>query len=227
MVGPDFVQWTARHALEVGGSIDEVISILGDIADWVRACYRHSVPAHIRRAILGDHQFRDADFSRAQGEQFVHRPFNADMSLSTVTELSAEWHDAVADNMTGPDSEFPEPWCPGGVSGGFDIVPITCSADLYREGKLMHHIGSWLGVTPFLGAENLLAPRLGDGLKVFPTPMEWLKRERDGVVIVDPAEARWVLVYEQLVVGDVIFARALREKLSLPAPRIAIEEASA
>ena len=57
--------------------------------------------------------------------------------------------------------------------------------------------------------------------------MEWLKRERDGVVIVDPAEARWVLVYEQLVVGDVIFARALREKLSLPAPRIAIEEASA
>jgi hypothetical protein len=104
-----------------------------------------------------------------------------------------------------------------------DSYPVDLVAWMAKP----YRIGSWLGATPFLGAENLLAPRLGDGLKVFPTPMEWLKGERDGVVIVDPAEAKWVLVYEQLVVGDVTFARELREKLSLPAPRISIEEASA
>jgi hypothetical protein len=140
-VGPDFVQWTSRHATELGSSLDEVMGILSDIADWVRACYRHSVPPHIQRAILGDGRFLGA-----KGEQFVHRPFNADMSLLTVTKLSADWHEAVAANMTGPNSRFPDPWCPGGLSCGFEIVPITTSADLYREGKLMHHCaGAYAG----------------------------------------------------------------------------------
>jgi hypothetical protein len=133
-VGPDFVAWTSRYATDIGGSPSEVIGILGDIADWVRGCYRASVPAHIRHAILGGRQFLPA-----RGEQFVHRQFKADMSLATVTKLSADWHEAVAADMTGPNSEFPEPWCPGGVSGDFDIVPITNSSDLYREGKLLHH----------------------------------------------------------------------------------------
>jgi hypothetical protein len=133
-VGPDFVKWTSRHATEIGGSLDEVIGILGDIEDWVRACYPASVPLHIRKAILGGRMILGA-----QGEQFVHRRFNPDMSLATVTKLSADWHEAVAANMTGPNTEFPDPWCPGGVSGGFDIVPITTSSGLYREGKLLHH----------------------------------------------------------------------------------------
>jgi hypothetical protein len=77
--------------------------------------------------------------ARRQGEQFVHREFKMDMSLATVIKLSGEWHEAVAANMTGPNSKFPEPWCPGGLSCGFEIVPITTSADLYREGKLLHH----------------------------------------------------------------------------------------
>jgi hypothetical protein len=137
--GPDLVHWTARHATEFGGSPAEVIGILEDIADWVRACYRASVPLHIRRAIAGDLPF-------PAGEQFVHRQFNEGMSLFTVTKLSADWHDAVAANMTGPNSEFPEPWCPGGASGGFDIVPITNGAGLYREGRQMHHcVGTYAG----------------------------------------------------------------------------------
>jgi PcfJ-like protein len=139
-VGPDFVAWTSRHATEIGGS-HEATSILRDIADWVQACYRASVPAHIKRAIIGH-----AVISPAQGEQFVYRPFNADMSLTTVSKLSVDWHDAVADNMSGPNSEFPEPWCPGGASADLEIVPITSSADLYREGKLLHHCaGTYAG----------------------------------------------------------------------------------
>jgi hypothetical protein len=102
-----------------------------------------------------------------------------------------------------------------------DRYPVDLIAWMARP----YRIGSWLGATPFLGAENLLAPRLGGaGLKVFPSPLEWLKGERDGVVIVEPAEAKWVLVDEQLIVGDVGFGRELREKLRLPAPRIVIEE---
>jgi hypothetical protein len=140
-VGPDFVQWTSRHATEIGRSPNEVVSSLRDIADWIRACYRASVPPHIKRAIIGH-----PVISRAQGEQFVYRPFNADMSLATVSKLSVDWHNAVADNMAGPNTEFPEPWCPGGASADLDIVPITSSADLYREGKLMHHCaGTYAG----------------------------------------------------------------------------------
>ena len=141
-VGPDFVAWTSRHATEIGGSPVRLTSILRDIADWVRACYCASVPPHIRRAILGDQPF----LPRARGEQFVYRQFKADMSLATVTKLSPIGMTAVAANMTGPTVKFPEPWCPGGIFGGFDIVPITNSADLYREGKLMHHCaGTYAG----------------------------------------------------------------------------------
>ena len=107
-VGPDFVQWTSRHAIEIGGSPDEAICILRDIADWVLACYRASVPPHIRRAICGEERFIPAE-----GEQFVYRKFNADMSLATVTQLSAGWHEAVATNMTGHDAGIPGtlvPW---------------------------------------------------------------------------------------------------------------------
>ena len=122
--GPDFVHWTARHALEIGGSYDEFVSFLNDVTDWLRACYRAAI---------------ERDRRLQQGEQFVVRRFSPDMSLATVTKLSGDWHEAVAANMSGPEYEFPEPWCPGGQSGGFDIVPITNSSELYREGKLMHH----------------------------------------------------------------------------------------
>ncbi len=35
--------------------------------------------------------------------------------------------------------EIPEPWCPAGSVDGYEIIPITNGADLYREGKAMHH----------------------------------------------------------------------------------------
>jgi hypothetical protein len=132
-VGPDFVQWTTRHADEIDGSADEVVRFLEDTKDWVLASYRASVPPHIWRAISGLRQ------NSSQGEKFINRQFTADMSLATVTKLNADWHEAVAANMTGPDCVFPDPWCPGGIHGGFDIVPVTTSADLYLEGRLMHH----------------------------------------------------------------------------------------
>jgi hypothetical protein len=101
------------------------------------------------------------------------------------------------------------------------------AADLVAWTTTPYRIASWFGAAPILGAENLLAPRLQTGLKVFPDPLAWLKGERDGVVIVDPEDAKWSLVGELLIVSDGGFGRELREKLSLPQPRIAIEERAA
>jgi len=121
MAGSDFAEWTARHALQIPcGSQNERLSFLCDIADWVRAS--------------------DGD----DGRQFVVRPFTPTMSLRTVTRLSAEWHEAVASNLTGPQHTFPAPWFPTATINGMEIIPIDNSADLYREGAFMHHcIGTY------------------------------------------------------------------------------------
>jgi hypothetical protein len=119
--GPDFAEWTARHALKIPvGSENEIHSFLRDLVDWVWACHGND------------------------GQQFVVRPFKPTMSLRTVTKLSAEWHEAVASNLTGPQHAFPAPWFPAARVNGVEIIPIDNSADLYREGASMHHcIGTY------------------------------------------------------------------------------------
>jgi hypothetical protein len=110
----DFGAWAARHVAEIPGRSDrEVGSFLGDIADWAAA---------------------DVD-----GREFVTRPFTPSMSLKTATALSAEWHEAVANNLDGPNSAFPAPWYPAAKIGNTEIVPIEDAATLYREGSAMHH----------------------------------------------------------------------------------------
>jgi hypothetical protein len=135
-LGPEFVEWVAKHSLEIRGAPNEVLSFLIDLTDWVKACHRASVPPHIFNAIIGK---RDVPFHSPRGEQFIVRAFSPDMSLKTVTKLSSDWHEAVANNMSGPFFEFPEPWCCAGELCGYEIVPIANSADLYREGHALHH----------------------------------------------------------------------------------------
>ena len=117
----DFAEWTARHASQIPcGSENELLSFLYHIADWARASHGND------------------------GHQFVVRPFKPTMSLRTVTKLSAEWHEAVASNLTGPQHAFPAPWFPAARVNGLEIIPIDNSADLYREGAFMHHcIGTY------------------------------------------------------------------------------------
>jgi hypothetical protein len=137
--GPEFIEWVAKHSLEIGRAPSEAVNFLIDVKDWVQACHRASVPKHIFKAILGRYESR--------GEQFVVRPFNPGMSLKTVTRLSNDWHDAVANNMSGPCYEFPEPWLRAGRSCGYEIAPLVTAADLYREGHTMHHcVGSYAGL---------------------------------------------------------------------------------
>jgi len=135
-LGPEFIEWVAKHSHEIAGTPREVLNFLSDLTDWVAACHRASVPPHIFSAIIGD---KAELFQSPRGEQFIIRAFSPDMSLKTVTKLSSDWHEAVANNMSGPLYEFPEPWCHAGESCGYEIVPIVTSADLYREGHALHH----------------------------------------------------------------------------------------
>jgi hypothetical protein len=132
-VDPNFGAWAARHVPEIAGRRDqEVGSLVSDIADWVRAGKPAPTPP--------------ADWAPPQaGHEFIVRPFAPSMSLKTVTRLSAEWHEAVAAKMDGPDAAFPPPWYPAAKAGDFDILPIENSAELYREGAAMHHcVGTYV-----------------------------------------------------------------------------------
>jgi hypothetical protein len=119
--GSDFAEWMAAHALQIPGREVQIASSLSDIVDWVQASCRDG-----------------------NGHQFIVRRFTPTMSLRTVTKLSAEWHEAVASNLTGPQHTFPAPWFPAAAVNGVEIIPIDNSADLYREGAFMHHcIGTY------------------------------------------------------------------------------------
>jgi PcfJ-like protein len=97
--------------------------MLANISDWVSASLRASFGAA----------------RSSGGERFVTRIFSRDMSVETVLKLSIEWHSAVAYNMTGPQCQFPPPWFPAQRIDDYDLVPIENAADLYLEGKTMHH----------------------------------------------------------------------------------------
>ncbi|MCZ6509364.1 MAG: PcfJ domain-containing protein [Alphaproteobacteria bacterium] len=133
-IGGPFTEWTARHAADMGNRLIEVASLLSDLRDWARASYIASTPAHIVQAINGN-----AFLSDRAGAKYITRQFDPGMSLSTVIQLSEEWHEAVANGEHENGREFPEPWCPAGSVNGYEIIPITNGADLYREGKAMHH----------------------------------------------------------------------------------------
>jgi hypothetical protein len=111
----DFAAWAARRIpeLAVGRQhYTQIEAFLADIVDWVRAVK----PAGSRH-------------------------FTPTMSVRTVTELSAAWHEAIhaADYRPGPDSAFPAPWFPETKIGDIEIVPIMDAASLHLEGKAMHH----------------------------------------------------------------------------------------
>jgi len=118
-INSDFGYWAARNVSRIPGRrVQEVGSFLSDLADWAAA--------------------------EGHSRQFVVRPFVPSMSLKTAIALSAEWHEAVAANMSGPDLTFPPAWYSAARIGHYDIVPIVNSSDLYREGAAMHHcIGTY------------------------------------------------------------------------------------
>jgi hypothetical protein len=81
--------------------------------------------------------------------------------------------------------------------------------------------GLWRGAAAMLGEQNIFAPRLeSEGLRVHADALAWLRAGRTGVVVVDPARARWRLAEERIVVDNLAFGRRLRDSLRLPTPRV-------
>jgi hypothetical protein len=101
--------------------------VLGNIADWARAGMSLE-----EAPLFGQRRVRT-------GREFVVRQFTPSMSLKTATALSADWHEAVANNLDGPNFVFPDPWFPAARLGDYEILPIEDGAPLYREGTAMHH----------------------------------------------------------------------------------------
>jgi hypothetical protein len=120
--GAEFAEWAVRQLPQIPGTLNQVGGVLGDIADWVRP----GMPPDPLRPMPA-------------GREFVVRPFTPSMSLETAMRLSADWHEAVTNNLDGPNSAFPRPWYPAARLGDYEILPIEDAASLYQEGTAMHH----------------------------------------------------------------------------------------
>jgi hypothetical protein len=164
--GEGYAAWVARHAADLDRQEIE------NLFDWVRACKRQAdlrpdreivnwieqghMPAHMAermRQYLPTGAF----------DQEIERPFVPTMSLATVRDLSAEWHEALQKKEDAKAVPFPEPWFPAApLVNGYEIVPITNSADLYREGKAMHHCVGSYGHMVMAGNTYIYGTREGD-----------------------------------------------------------------
>jgi hypothetical protein len=84
-------------------------------------------------------------------------------------------------------------------------------------------LATGLGRARLLGEQMILAPRLGEPLRVFEDVWAWLRADRDGVVILDWRVAARRLEDVSLCVDSVEFGQILRERLARPAPPIFVK----
>jgi hypothetical protein len=119
--GIDYAHWVARHVPEMPGLANQVTDTVTDLLDWVLAT------------------------KVASGREFVARPFTPAIGVKAAMQASRDWHEAVASMSDATNHlALPPPWYPPAKQAAFEIVPITTAADLYREGREMHHcVGSY------------------------------------------------------------------------------------
>jgi hypothetical protein len=111
---------------------------------------------------LGGHQEIE-DIGDWAGRPNNDRPFVPTMSVRTVRELSAQWHEAVAQKRHRELGPFPNPWFPAHtLPGGEEIVPIVNSEELSREGRAMHHCVAGYGHSIISGQVYIYSLRRGD-----------------------------------------------------------------
>jgi hypothetical protein len=83
-------------------------------------------------------------------------------------------------------------------------------------------LAGWLGRSAMLGAEMILAPRLGEPLRVVSDVRIWLGANREALVILDWQKAASQLEGVTLEVGRIKFGQELRQRLARPAPPIVV-----
>ncbi len=80
----------------------------------------------------------------------------------------------------------------------------------------------WIGDAGLLGLQDLLSQRFVDPLRVCADFLSWLKGGRNGVLILDPREARRHLAGLTLMADDLEHGAKLKRLLEGPAPRIVV-----
>ncbi|WP_294534306.1 hypothetical protein [uncultured Rhodoblastus sp.] len=102
---------------------------------------------------------------------------------------------------------------------------IDCEiADIAAWTPRTGEVRLWLGRLSMLGENNILAPRFDEPLPVHETALDWLKADRRGVFIADPARASFQLEGHSLLVDNAVFGGKLKQALTRPSPPIFVNK---
>jgi hypothetical protein len=84
-------------------------------------------------------------------------------------------------------------------------------------------LASWTTRARVLGQQNVFGPRVGSpALAIHPGPLEWLRADRHGCVLIDAERARWLLTSAgPLLAASIEHGRDLRSALTF-SPEILI-----
>jgi len=75
-----------------------------------------------------------------------------------------------------------------------------------------------------LGTNSIYDPRIArEQWEIFPNPIDWLRGDRGGVVVLDPNKARWLLCEWSLYCKNSQYAFEISRRLCLPVPCIFTE----
>ncbi len=107
---------------------------------------------------------------------------------------------------------------------------VAWSRDGYAEDviawqALSGKVAAWLGHACMLGEDTLVGPRLGDGLTVHASPLDWFKANRYGVVVLDPVRSGPKLRDAgTLIAGSIEAARKLKKMMAAELPNILVPQ---
>jgi hypothetical protein len=84
-------------------------------------------------------------------------------------------------------------------------------------------VAAWARRVPLAGMQNLYAARLDEPLRVFRDPVEWLRSDRHGVIVLDARQAcHWLRGAGEIEARSSDHARHLRRAFADSNPRIVI-----
>jgi hypothetical protein len=101
-----------------------------------------------------------------------------------------------------------------------DSAGVSDIAAFDAQGR---RFATWLGRAAMLGEQNVLGWRVGEPLLVCQDVWEWLRADRDGVVILDWPAAASRLEGHSLATETVEFGQILDKRLTRPPPPIFIK----
>jgi hypothetical protein len=159
-LGGPYVDWIARNCHSLGRTrINAIAAQVSDIGDWVRASYVVGVPQHVRRVLRVGGLFMDDD---DLGDRYITRPFSLGMSVATVKELSAAWHETIAPSDPKTNVPLPASWRSATIIGDISVVPLDTAAAIAAEGHAMRHCARTLIAKVKGGHSYLYSARKGD-----------------------------------------------------------------